>query len=268
MFTDAHVHPYDLFTASGREPAPVSEILLPGSRLCASSHAKEEFLWNEAFALRFTTESSIGVAGGDDEQGAVILSFAVHPQNPDPECLSFLEDLAQSGRIDAVGETGFDFFNAGFKAGLERQRVVWAEQVRIAAKYGLPLVVHCRKALDLIFTDSRKLADLPAVIFHGWPGSPAEAKALLKRGVNAWFSAGKGLLRGDRSLIATVEHIERNRILAETDAPWMTLRGEPYTRFDDIVPVHEKIGVVWNMPLEETAALIAENFKCAFGIRQ
>lgn len=247
MLTDAHAHPFDLFTASGMEPR-----MLPGNRLCASSHEKKEFEWNEGFARR----------------ASVLLSFGIHPQNPDPECLGFLHELAESGRIDAVGETGFDLFNAIFKADLERQRVAWAEQLRVAARYGLPLVVHCRKALDLVFADSGSLAALPAVVFHGWPGSPTEAKAFLKRGVNAWFSAGKGLLRGDRSLIATVEQIERGRVLAETDAPWMTSRGETYTRLEEIALVHGKIGELWNSPVEETAALIAGNFSRAFGSPQ
>ncbi len=251
MLTDAHAHPFDLFTASGTEPA-----LGLVASLCANAHEPNEFAWNERFAER------------SRDTGRVVLSFGVHPQNPDPDTVPFLESLARQGRIGAVGEAGYDLFTEAYRSDLERQRLAWAAQLRIAREWGLPLVVHCRKALDLVFADSRLLSALNSVIFHGWPGSPVEAKSFLKRGVNAWFSAGKGLLRGDRSLIATVESLPRERILAETDAPWMTLRGERYTVLSDIGAVHERIAALWRTDPEETEGIIGENFDRAYGIRR
>ncbi len=246
MYTDAHAHPYDVFIATGKEP----DLSLTGA-LCANSHCMEEFLWQEEFASRSGRR--------------VLLSFGVHPQDPDPAGLETLDALAREGRIDAVGEAGFDLFDAGFKSTEALQREVWAAQLEIAKARGLPLVVHCRKAMHFLFADSRALSRLRSVIFHGWPGSPAEARAFLGRGINAWFSAGKGLLRGDRSLIATVAEIGPDRVLAETDAPWMTLRGEPYSVPTDIVPVHASLAELLGLSPAVAAGRIGENFRKAFG---
>lgn len=246
MYTDAHVHLYDIFLKTGREP----DFGTCGA-VCASSHGKEEFLWQERLRSLYPDR--------------VFLSFGIHPQEPDADGLPFLETLAREGRLAAIGEAGFDAWNETYRAALVSQGIVWEAQLELARAYGLPLVVHCRKALNLIFSDSARLARLAAVVFHGWPGSAVEARSMLGRGVNAFFSAGKGLLRGDKSLAATVVAVGPDRVLAETDAPWMTLRGEDYSMPADIVPVHGRIAELWSVSGESAAASIAGNFFKVYG---
>ncbi len=247
MYSDAHIHLRDLADLAGTEP-----VLVPGSVVCASCWRRDEFEWSERFARAWP--------------GSVMLSFGVHPQMPDDAELGFLSDLVAEGRISAIGECGFDRFTAEYRADAVRQRAVWDAQVDLARRAGLPLVVHCRKALDLVFADSRRLSALNAVVFHGWPGSPVEAASLLGRGVNAYFSAGKGLLRGDRSLAATVVSVPPERLLSETDAPWMTLRGESRSVPSDIVPVTGRIAELRNSGIDETVTLLRANFRRAFSV--
>ena len=104
MLTDAHLHLYDLFEASGgAEPASIAGLC------CASAWNMEEFLWQESFAQRRLT-------------GSVLLSFGIHPQNPDSEALRFLDELASGKRIDAVGECGYDLYTAEYRAQAESRR--------------------------------------------------------------------------------------------------------------------------------------------------
>lgn len=247
MYSDAHIHLFDLAALGGTEPA-----LLPGSLVCASSWRREEFLWHERFAR--------------EHPGSVVLSFGVHPQEPDDAELGFLSDLVSEKRISAVGECGFDRFTPEYRADGERQRAAWDEQIGIASRGDLPIVVHCRKAMDLVFAESRRLSALRAVIFHGWSGSPAEAALLVKRGVNAYFSAGKGLLRGDRSLAATVVSAPADRILSETDAPWMTLRGESRSVASDIASVAARIAELRGTSADDTIGLLRANFRNAYSV--
>ena len=81
----------------------------------------------------------------------VVLSFGIHPQNPDVSLFPLLEKLAAEHRLGAVGEAGFDFFTPELTATREKQQEVWQLQLELAQRYQLPLVIHCRRAMDKIF---------------------------------------------------------------------------------------------------------------------
>lgn len=246
MTSDAHVHLYDWMTLSGHNPD------IPGDFfLCASACEPAEFRWQEEYASK--------------HPGRVFLSFGVHPQDPDESGIAFLEELASARRISAVGESGFDLYGPAFRARLGEQRTVWYAQVSIALDARLPLVIHCRKALHLVFADSKRLSRLPAVVFHGWPGSLREARSFLDRGLNAFFCAGKGLLRGDRSLIETVRGLPGTRLLTETDAPYMRLGNEQFSSPLDIEAVTAEAARLRGVGTREFAKTVGANFSSVFG---
>lgn len=245
MYTDCHIHLNDLAERVGDALS-----IEPSSIVCSSSWNEREFLWNEAFAK--------------ERPGRVLVSFGVHPQEPDPSTLGFLERLLSEGRVHAIGEAGFDRFEARYSSDIDRQRFAWDAQLELANRYEMPLIVHCRKALDLVFADSPKLSGLRSVIFHGWPGSAVEAASLLRRGVNAYFSCGKGLLRVDRSLAETARSVPLDRLLTETDAPWMTLKGEAYSVPADVSAVTKALADIRGIPVELCERSIADTFHRAF----
>lgn len=246
MYSDAHIHLFDTFNETGETPYP-----LPGSVMCASAHAEAEFAWQESF--------------GRVWPGQVRLSFGIHPQEPNLLRLDFLEQLAGEGRISAVGECGFDLFTEGYRETLDAQIRAWDAQLSIARESRLPLVVHCRKAIDRIFADTQRLKGLTAVIFHGWPGSVRDAESLLERGINAYFSVGKGLLRGNRALRESVQTLPLDRLLTETDAPWMTLKGERASIPADIRAVTAEAASIREIDKNAFEAAVYANFIAAFG---
>lgn len=245
MYTDAHIHLYDCFVQSGIEPDSGGQNLL-----CASSCRPDEFLWQESYAA--------------SRPGRIFLSFGIHPQDPDESRLEFLAELVRDRRVQAIGECGFDFYEERFSARKDEQKRAWDAQVSLATDSGLPLVVHCRKGLPLIFADFRRLKKISAVVFHGWPGSANEARSLLSRGINAYFSIGKALLRGDRSAAETVAALPLDRILTETDAPYMTLRGEKSTQPADIEAVARAAAVIAGTDLSTFVSRIKTNFTTVF----
>lgn len=262
IFCDAHFH---LLPSLER----ISEIHLPGVNYaaCTAAHSKDEFLLQEKFILE---HRALFV-----EKGRVIIqSFALHPQMPLLENAPFLEGLLQERRIEAVGECGLDFWNEEFKANRENQVKAFEIQLELAARFNVPAVIHARKAMQEIFSYSDELKKVPSVIFHSFAGSPADARSLLKRGINAYFSFGKPLLNGAKKAIASVRTLPLERLLFETDAPYQTLKGELATSPAEIYEVYQAAfecrASVANfyrnnaMPFSEFLSQIYRNFQKAY----
>jgi len=242
IYCDSHIHLFHSKTPSFAER---------GHYFCVSScHTKEEF--------DFLSDKNS------------FASFGIHPQDCFPgksemsETLSFLDSLCREKKIIAIGECGFDFFTKEFKATAEAQEFAFGEQLKLAQKYKLPLVLHIRKAIEKIFTYSKELKELPSVIFHSFPGTVREAESLKKHGINAYFSFGKPILNGKKSAIDCVKNLPLQNILLETDAPYQTLKGENETFPSDIKKVYEKAAELRNISEEELCQQTFENFKRAF----
>jgi TatD DNase family protein len=218
--------------------------------VCAASHSIEEL------------DTSIGIAR--EFPGSVFLSFGIHPQNPDELLIPALEQALAAHTLHAIGETGFDLFTAEYKADIRRQEHAWRIQTDLAVQYSMPVIIHCRKALHLMFRDSAILAKIPACVFHSFAGSPVEAVSLLRRGVNAYFSFGKPLLNNNKRAASCVRELPSDRILAETDAPYQRLKNEEKTLPEDIVRVHERIAEIRGITVGEAAAAASRNFFAVF----
>lgn len=245
MYTDAHIHLKDL-----SDKADGTVVLNGDTLVCASAWNSEEMLIHEALAKEYP--------------GRVFLSFGIHPQKPLRSLIPLLETLISEKRISAVGECGLDFYTQEYRSSRAEQLYVWDAQRAIAIASGLPLVVHGRKAMADFFAVSAELARLPAVVFHGWGGSAVEARSLLERGIPAYFSAGKALLRGHRNLRETVRTTGVEHLLSETDAPWMSLKDEAYSRPEDIVRVVHEMAKVRGMSEEYMKERLNENFLRVF----
>ena len=250
MYIDAHLHPADYFDtcASGGGAGNVDDLFAQPASLCCSAHDHTEYERHRRLFERHVCGSTASLTEGTvlhqsethlqpSAQQHVLFSFGIQPQNPVTDEAEFLYRLLETRQIQAIGECGFDLFNDEYKQLLPMQQTVWDMQLRWAQEFQLPVVIHCRKALPLIFDSVPRLKKLPAIIFHGWGGSPQEATSFLKKGVNAYFSLGKAVLRGQKSVCAMAASFDSTRLLTETDAPYMRLRAEPYSHPRDIIAV-------------------------------
>ncbi|MGI5066041.1 TatD family hydrolase [Treponema putidum] len=269
MYTDAHVHILDTIEELNSQNIenPILKTFDKEIFFCASA--------NEA--IRFEVQEKIC----RENSKHFILSFGIHPQCPIEDEIPYLEKLITEKRIAAIGECGFDLFDEHYKSTLEAQKKVWNTQLNLAQKSNLPIVVHCRKGMHLIFDDAKTLKKISAVIFHGWAGSVTEARSFLKRGVNAYFCIGKGLLRGQKAQIETAANLETGRLLTETDAPYMSLKEENLSLPTDIKTVFSAFAELrakseglsnydeknYKNYTEELKDSIFENFKKAYNIR-
>ena len=202
------------------------------------------------------------------------VSFGIHPQivnpaylkNAFPSDLALLESLCKNKEIVAIGECGFDFFTPEYKSTAAEQEIAFRAQLALAQKYNLPLVLHLRKSIEKIFTFSRELKKIPAVIFHSFPGTLREAVSLQNHGLNAFFSFGKPILNGKKSALDCVQNLPIQNLLFETDAPYQTLKGESETLPSDIKKVYEKASELRKISKDELCEKIFENFNRAFAL--
>jgi TatD DNase family protein len=225
--TDAHCHPWDLldFDKLAEEKRRKT-----GTAAAASAWNREQFEYHEYLARK----------AKEDGAPSLFRCFALHPQlsgekNFSPsEGIELLNSLAAEERLDAVGETGFDLFDDKFKAAESIQDKMFNDHLEVASHYGLPMILHLRKAMHKIFPFVKKLKNIPAVVFHSWPGTRGEAEALLKKGVNVYFSFGTTVLKNHKEAIASAAILPAERILLETDAPYQPLRGKNFSSWQDL----------------------------------
>ena len=261
VLTDAHFHLACCAENSLEDSFRGLESLSYYGVSCA--HDRDEFLKQETLSVKLN----------ENENTQVLCAFGMHPQLPLVENASFMETLLKERRIGVIGEAGFDLFTKEFKADIARQEESWRISCELAALYGVPLVVHCRKALDKMFRDSKALSKIPAVVFHSFTGSVQDASSLLKRGVNAYFSFGNPLIFGDKSAIGCVQKLDVERLLMETDAPYQTMRGETGTKMSAIARVYERAfslrygeESLAKEKIQMFSDAIFNNFKSAYGI--
>lgn len=218
-FCDAHFHLVQcsrFFDVHNIYPSSENESFFG----CTCSHEREEY---------FLHKEQSAVLSEKFKNVHLFTSFGIHPQLPLTENAVFLEDLLRCGEIDAIGEAGFDLYTPEFKKTILEQEGAWRTQVELAAQYNKPIVVHCRKALHLIFRDSALLRKICAVVFHSFCGGMHEAEGILEKGINAYFSFGKQILNGNKKSIECVRFLPSERLLLETDAPFQTLKNENMT---------------------------------------
>ncbi|MBQ9205913.1 MAG: TatD family hydrolase [Treponema sp.] len=242
IFCDSHVH---LFHSA-------TPVFLPDeSYVCVSScHSKEEF----------------------EAVGHYHASFGIHPQVVNSQYLKtdfqsdrdYLESLLAAKKILAIGECGFDFFTPEFKSTAREQEFVFEQQLFLAQKYQIPLVLHIRKAVEKIFSYSRELKKVPSVIFHSFPGTYREATSIQNHGIHAFFSFGKPLLNGKKSAIDCAKNLPIESLLLETDAPYQTLKGEHETKPEEIKRVYESVCELRKIKIDELSESIFKNFKKAY----
>lgn len=184
-----------------------------------------------------------------------------------PDLEGHLERLAgcvTHPRVVAVGEAGIDLYRPG--APLEIQRAVFEGQLELAARAGLPVIVHQRQAEEHVLeTLAAWRPRLPAVILHCFTGGPELARRC--RELDLYFGLGGVLTFPSAAALrqAVREVLPRERILLETDAPFLAPQPRRGQRNEPayLVWVAEELGRCLGLPAEEAAALAAANARRA-----
>ena len=140
--------------------------------------------------------------------------------NPGTDYLNKIEQYLTYPNVVAVGETGLDYCK---QFGSQRlQMEMFITQLEIAEKHSLPVIIHNRDAGKDVFDVLKERIPSAGAILHCYSENAGYAKKCLEAGLNVYFSfAGNLTYRNARNLHETVLNIPHDRILIETESPFM-----------------------------------------------
>ncbi len=161
---------------------------------------------------------------------SVHMAAGIHPlyaSSFDGNTVNDLSELAENEKLVAIGETGIDYHHE--KSPRDIQLESFESHVGLAGRLGLPVIVHLRESEDDVEAVLKKHAsgDNPGVI-HCFSGTYETAKRFLDLGFHISFS-GILTFKNAPEIRETAKKIPANRILIETDSPYLApvpMRGK------------------------------------------
>ena len=192
----------------------------------------------------------------------IFATVGIHPHDAiglDANVLAELEKLAGEEKVVAIGEIGLDYYYDHSPRDI--QRAAFIDQLVLAKKLNLPIVVHSREAEeDTMNILKEHYAGAGTGILHCFSGSLEMAREALEMGLYLAFG-GVVTFKNAGGLLEVLKEIPLDRILLETDCPYLTpvphrgKRNEPaYLPY-----VAEKIAEIKGVAIEELAEITTAN---------
>lgn len=204
-----------------------------------------------------------------DYPGTLFPCAGLHPTSVNREWekeIAYVEERLSKDKYFGVGEAGIDGYWS--KEFLNEQKEVFGLQIELASKYDLPIIIHSREATEEIFEVLDKYRNLNFKgIFHAFSGSIETYRRLLTFG-DFWFGIGGVITYKNSNLPETVKQMDINRIILETDAPWLTPAPHRGSRNEaSYIPhIAAKIAQVKEMEIVEIAEITTRNAQNLFKI--
>ena len=259
MWFDSHCHLYELDPPEGSdetdsldevlrraEAAGVAGILVPGTDPETSAHAVRLAARTGVWAAAAWHPSS--VKGWQDSWAEAI------------------EELVALDEVRAVGETGLDhYWDTSYNDDQER---AFAAHVRLSKEYDKALVIHTRDSLGAVLAILEDLGAPERTIFHCWSGeTPEQMRRALDLGGFVSF-AGNVSFKNAPGLRAAAALVPQDRLLIETDAPYLApvpkrgKRNEP----GFLVHVGEAVAAARHEDPADLAEMTTRNARAILGI--
>lgn len=163
-----------------------------------------------------------------EERSDVFASAGIHPHDADEAPVAWqqeIEALAEHPKVVAIGETGLDF-NRNYSS-RANQIICFEAQIAIAEKLQMPLFVHDRESDGLVLEKLRAFSQPAAVVIHCFTGTESELLAYLEAGFSIGITGWICDRRRGTALREMVHRIPLDRLLVETDAPFLRPHNIP-----------------------------------------
>ena len=252
MYFDTHAHydnsRFDVDRQTLLEHLPqnqVSLVLNPGCNMPTSQKAIE-------YATRY---AHIYAAVGFHPH------YTIEMQTGD---IAKLKELATHEKVCAIGEIGLDY-HYDFSP-RDVQKASFQAQMQLAQELQLPSIIHSREATEDTLEMLRMFLGQTGVV-HCFSGSLETAKQVLDLGYYIGFT-GVLTFSNARKSREIVSYMPKDRLLLETDAPYMAPVPHRGKRSDStqLSAIAEVVAELWNTSAEEVADITRENGKRLFGI--
>jgi TatD DNase family protein len=213
--------------------------------------------------------SSLKAISMADSYPAVFAAVGIHPHNADVvdrQDLKRIESISAERKVVAIGEIGLDFYRNISSRNNQRKR--FKQQLDIAMRCNLPVVVHAREAhLEVLEILSSFDKEGSRGVIHCFSGDIDLAEAFIEMG---YFISIPGTVTFTNASIMheVVAGIPLETMLLETDSPFLSpipyrgRRNEP----SRVVHTAQKVADIRGITLEEVATRTSENSRQLFGL--
>ena len=174
-----------------------------------------------------------------------------------------IEELAKSYKVVAIGEIGLDYY--WNKENKEKQKEIFMEQIKLANKLDLPIVIHTREAVMDTIDILKKIECKKRGVFHCCPLNRELVKEALKLGFYISF-AGPVTFKNSKNAAEIINLVPIERILIETDSPYLSPEPVRGTRNDsrNVKYIAQKIADIKGLTVEEIAKQTYKNAEKIF----
>ena len=191
-----------------------------------------------------------------------------HPDSADEvneNVIAEYRKLCRHDKVKAIGEIGLDYHYEDIPRQIQKKAFLM--QMELARETGLPVIVHERDAHEDGMAIVKDFSNVTGV-FHCYSGSAEMARQLVELG---WYIGFTGVLtfKNARKAIETAQSIPIDRIVLETDCPYMA--PEPFRGKRNhpgyLYRMAEKLAEIRGMTVEEIRQITTENGKRLYGIK-
>ncbi|RXI25511.1 TatD family hydrolase [Aliarcobacter trophiarum] len=205
-----------------------------------------------------------------EKYSEVFFAVGTHPYDIDKYDEKIIEKYVNHPKCVAIGECGLDYYRlpddeSEKKENIKKQKEVFISQIELSKRYKKPLIIHIREASN----DSREILEKYASkdlggVLHCFNASP---HLLPLSNMNFYFGIGGVLtFKNAKKLVEILPQIPKERLLIETDAPYLTphpfrgVRNEPYyTKY-----VSLKMAEIFGLNDDEIRSITTKNAKNLF----
>lgn len=205
----------------------------------------------------------------DEEPDFAYPMMGLHPTNVDNDYINELrkiESALTKRKYYAIGEIGIDLY--WDKSFLKEQKIIFEEQLRWSIDMQLPVAIHMRNSFDEVLDSIHKVeTEYLKGVFHCFGGTVEEWNEISK--LSSFYVGIGGIITFKNNILNnTIKNIPIERILLETDAPYLApvpyrgKRNEP----GYIIETARKVAECYNTTIEEIAKSTYQNALNLFNI--
>ena len=212
-----------------------------------------------------TTRAAVALA---ERYEMVYAAAGIHPNETARAAsvdMAEIARLAEHPKVVALGETGLDYFRD--RSPREVQAEFFRAHLGLARDTGLPVIIHFRdvgyEGVELTGTE---LFQGARGVFHSFGGSPELAERLMGMGFFIGFTGPLTYKKSDRVEVA--RRLPLNRILVETDAPFLTPQSHRGSRNEPafVAEIADKLAEIKGLDREAVISATGDNARRLFGI--
>lgn len=198
-----------------------------------------------------------------------VYPVGIHEREQEVAELDALFDGPGGENIVCVGECGLDYAQSPSPEEIAEQKRLFLAQCAVAAKRKVPVMIHCREAyadlLELVEQAQRELGEDFRFHMHFFAGDIEVARRVVELGGTLSFT---GVITFASQYDEAVREVPLDRIMSETDAPYVAPKPHRGTRNEPVYVEHviARIAELKGLPLEEVTVALRANARRVFGV--